>query len=155
MDSTKPNFIGICSVALKIRHLNPLNAELNPICHFWHYQELTIFSTLAGLRLINTQTTDISNIYFSKNTLRNLSLCFIIRSNPGRCGEVYLSFITFRLTQRPNRSLIQWVQGSFRGVKAAGREGNHSPPSSIEFKNSKVIPVLSLEGLDRDICAIL
>ena len=26
--------------------VNPLNTELNPIC--WHYQELTIFSTLAG-----------------------------------------------------------------------------------------------------------
>jgi len=25
---------------------NPLNTELNPICH--HYYELTIFSTLAG-----------------------------------------------------------------------------------------------------------
>jgi len=28
--------------------INPLNAELNPICYFWHYYELTIFSTLAG-----------------------------------------------------------------------------------------------------------
>jgi len=30
--------------------VNPLNAKLNPIC--WHYYELTIFSTLAGLGLI-------------------------------------------------------------------------------------------------------
>ena len=31
--------------------LNPLNAELNPICQSaicWHYYELTLFSTLAG-----------------------------------------------------------------------------------------------------------
>jgi hypothetical protein len=125
MDSTKRNSIDICSVVLKIR------------------------------RLIKTQTNDISSTYSSKNTLRNLSLCFIIRSNPGMRGEVYPTFKTFRLTLGPNRPLIQWVQGSFRGVKAAGREGNHSPPSSIEVKNSKVVPVLCLEGLDRGIYAFL
>lgn len=67
--------------------------------------------------------------------LRNLSLCFIIRSSPGRSGEVYLAFKTFRLTLGPNQPLIQWVQQSFRGVTAAGPEGNHSPPSSSEVKN--------------------
>jgi len=29
-------------------HINPLNAELNPICYFLALLELTIFSTLAG-----------------------------------------------------------------------------------------------------------
>jgi len=29
-------------------YINPLNAELNPVCHLLALLELTIFSTLAG-----------------------------------------------------------------------------------------------------------
>jgi len=32
---------------------------------------------------------------------------------------------------------IQWVRGAiFLGVKGPGREANHSPPFSVEFKNA-------------------
>jgi hypothetical protein len=31
---------------------------------------------------------------------------------------------------------VQWVQGSFRGVKRKGREADHSPPTTAEVKNA-------------------
>jgi len=37
-----------CEEKLAMLHLNPLNAELNPICYLLALFELTIFSTLAG-----------------------------------------------------------------------------------------------------------
>jgi hypothetical protein len=38
----------IINVITTKKVIKPLNAELNPICHCWHYWELTKFSTLAG-----------------------------------------------------------------------------------------------------------
>jgi hypothetical protein len=34
------------------------------------------------------------------------------------------------------------IGGSFPGVKRLGREANHSPPTSAEFKNRRAIPPL-------------
>jgi hypothetical protein len=49
-------------------------------------------------------------------------------------------FIIYKPTSRtalgPTQPPIQWVRGSFRGVKRPGREADHSFPSSSEAKNA-------------------
>jgi hypothetical protein len=49
--------------------------------------------------------------------------------------EMFLSYKTRRPTQRPTQSPIQWVAGSFSGVKRPEHEFDCLHPSSAEFKN--------------------
>jgi len=49
--------------------------------------------------------------------------------------EIFLHYKTPRLTLEPTQSPVQWVAGSFSGVKRPEREVERSHPSSAEFKN--------------------
>jgi hypothetical protein len=63
-------------------------------------------------------------------------------SSPGRGWEVFTT--TSRSDLEPTQPPIQWVAGAVSvGVKRPGREADHSPPSSSEFKNAwSILPLL-------------
>jgi hypothetical protein len=50
---------------------------------------------------------------------------------------IFLFFTVSRSALGPTQSPIQWVSGAFSlGIKGAGREAIHLPPSSAEVKSA-------------------
>jgi hypothetical protein len=63
-------------------------------------------------------------------------------SIPGR-DKIFLFFIVSRQVMEITQPPVQWVPGTISpGIKRAGREADHSPPSSAEDKNGRSIPPL-------------
>lgn len=59
---------------------------------------------------------------------------------PGK--YIFFSLKPFSLAQRSTQRPIQWVSRFFAGVKAAGREVGHLPPSSATVKNERAVLLL-------------
>ena len=70
------------------RPFNPLNAELNPTCHFLHYQELTIFSTLAekGLKISHKKC----SLWPMQNSTQDCNLTGDLTASAAHCKLMVL-----------------------------------------------------------------